>query len=244
VVGLSLNEVPTYAGSDRHGLRLRPLWSVQFGRFQVGTSGARSISNLGLGSTNVASGSGASVDVVDTGPWRVGVSLRIDGGRSASDDPKLAGLPEIRSTLRGRVYANRALAPGWSVGLGLSQDLLGRQGGALFNTGLGYGGRLGSIGQWSASAGLTWGDATYLRTHHGIDPASARATGRAAYQPGAGMVSRSLGTSLQVPLGPNWVVLAGAGVGQLIGPAAASPLTERRGSWQLSVGLAWRDRAR
>ncbi|MFG5411150.1 MipA/OmpV family protein [Piscinibacter sakaiensis] len=129
------------------------------------------------------------------GGWRVGTSLRLDGGRSASDDPALAGLPEIRRTLRGRLYASHRLDPHWGLGLGVSTDLLGRHGGTLANAGLGYGNRLGDLGTWGIGGGLTWGDATYLRTHHGIDAASALATGRRAYEPGAGWVSASLGAS-------------------------------------------------
>ena len=83
----------------------RPLWALRYGRFKL--SGSRS-SGL-LGGPGTEKHSGASADLVDNDRWSLNFGLRMDNGRSAGDDPVLAGLPEIRSTLRGRLAAWEAL---------------------------------------------------------------------------------------------------------------------------------------
>ena len=65
-------------------------------------------------------------------------SLRIDQGDDGSDSPRRRGLPEVRSTLRARLSTGYALTPRWSVSAGVSQDILGRDGGALMSLNLGY----------------------------------------------------------------------------------------------------------
>jgi hypothetical protein len=86
-LGLAVIEAPTYAGGAGRELKLRPLWSVRYGRFRL--SGARS-SGL-LGAPTAERGSGASADLVQTDRWSLGLGLRFDNGRQPDDDPALAG---------------------------------------------------------------------------------------------------------------------------------------------------------
>lgn len=238
VIGASLSDGPTYSGSGTRKLRIRPLWAVQYGKLRLSTSGARAV--MGFGGDSAAAGSGASLEVVDKGPWKVAASLRLDGGRSASDDPTLSGLPEVRRTLRGRLQVERRVGADWSAALGLSQDLLGRDGGATVSAGLGRGYRLGPDTEASFGVGASWGNRTFMATHYGV-PAQATATsGYRAFSPGAGLIDVSLGTNVTTALTPHWIAFAGAGAGRLVGDAADSPLTRSATSWRLSVGLAYR----
>ena len=112
-LGLAVIDAPTYAGGAGRELKLRPLWSLRYGRFRL--SGARS-SGL-LGAATAERGSGASADLVETDRWSLGLGLRFDNGRQPGDDPALAGLPEIRQTLRGRLSGGLNLGggfPGWT----------------------------------------------------------------------------------------------------------------------------------
>lgn len=237
VIGVSLNHVPTYSGSNRHTLRPRPMWALQYGRLRISTSGARAV--MGFGG-DPASGSGASVQIADTGVWRFGASLRLDGGRSSSDDPALAGLPDIRSTLRGRVYADRRWGAAGTLGLGYSQDLLGRSGGGIATAGVGHGWRITDRTDGSIGAGLSAADRTYMQSHYGIPAAAAGTSPYARFEARAGLLDVSAGMGLTTAFTPRWIGFTSAGVGRLLGDAAASPLTRRAGSWRVSVGLAYR----
>ena len=64
-LGLAVIDAPTYAGGAGRELKLRPLWSVRYGRFRL--SGARS-SGL-LGSPATEKHSGASADLIDNDRW-------------------------------------------------------------------------------------------------------------------------------------------------------------------------------
>lgn len=233
-LGLAVIDSPTYAGADGREQKLRLLWSVRHGRFRI--SGARS---SGLMGASTEKGSGASADLIDGDRFRLALGLRYDNGRSPGDDPALAGLPEIRSTLRGRLQARLDLGGGFGTSLSYSADLLGREGGGQLGWGLGYGWAPWPGSTATAGVGATWADARHMNTYFGIAPDVAARTGRAAYVPGAGLLDLSAGLGLRVPLGPRWVVISGLALTRLQGDAAASPLTRQAQGVTASVALAW-----
>lgn len=237
-LGLAVIDAPTYAGGAGRELKLRPLWSVRYGRFRL--SGARS-SGL-LGAPTAERHSGASADLIDGDRWKLNLGLRFDSGRQPGDDPALAGLPEIRQTLRGRLNGGLNLGGGFSTSLSYSADLLGRDGGGQLGWGLGY--RWAPWPQASASLGVgaTWADRQHMQTHFGIAPDVALRTGRTAHVAGGGLLDVHAGAMLQVPLRGRWTLVGGLALAQLQGDAAASPLTRRAFGATASVALAWRSR--
>ena len=237
-LGLAVIDAPTYAGGAGRELKLRPLWSVRYGRFRV--SGARS-SGL-LGPITTERHSGASADLVDNDRWKLNLGLRFDNGRQPGDDPALAGLPEIRSTLRGRLNAGLNLGGGLSTSLAYSADLLGRDGGGEVAWGLGYGWAPWPAAKASVGVGATWADQRHMRTYFGIAPDVAQRTGRPAYAAGAGLLELHAAALLQVPLGSRWTLAGGLSLSQLQGDAAASPLTYKSSGATASLALAWRSR--
>lgn len=237
-LGLAVIDSPTYDGAVGRELKLRPLWSLRYGRFRL--SGARS-SGL-LAAPAAERGSGASADLVDSPQWKLSLGLRIDKGRDAGDDPVLAGLPDIRSTLRGRLSSHWALGAGFGTGLSYSADLLGRGGGGQLGWSLGYGWAPWPQARATVGVGASWADRRHMQTHYGIAPDVALRTGRTAYEPGAGLVDLHAGTALQMPLGRRWTLVGGLAVSQLQGGAAASPLTARPFGATASLALAWRSR--
>ncbi len=236
LLGASLFNAPEYSGARHSEARLRPVWAYQHGRFRVSTSRAGGL--LGFGGE--AGGSGASAELISGERIKLGLALRVDGGRSSGDSPRLAGLPDVRRTLRGRLYAGYALNRQWSVSAGLSQDLMGRGGGATLGLGLGYRARLGERSEWSAGAGINIGDRRHLRSYYGISAQAAESSGLARYRPGASASDLHAGLGLTTALGPHWVAFASLGVSQLLADAAASPLTERERGFTGAVGLAYR----
>ena len=240
-LGLAVIDAPTYAGAAGREQKLRPLWSVRYGRFHL--SGARS-SGL-LGAPSIEKHSGASADLVENDRWSLGLGLRFDNGRSAGDDPALAGLPDIRSTLRARLNGNVRLGGGFSTSLAYSADILGRDGGNQIGWGLGYGWAPWPAARASVGVGATWADKRHMQTYFGIAPDVALRTGRQAFMPGSGIVEVTGGAVLRMPvewLGPRWSMTAGLALSQLQGDAADSPLTRKTFGATASVALAWRSR--
>lgn len=237
-LGLAVIDAPAYAGGVGRELKLRPLWSVRYGRFHL--SGARS-SGL-LGAPSAEKHSGASADLVDNDRWKLNLGLRFDNGRQPGDDPALVGLPEIRSTLRGRLSGSLTLGGGLSTSLAYSADLLGRAGGGQVGWGLGYGWAPWPAARASVGVGASWADQRHMQTYFGIAPDVAQRTGRAAYAAGAGLLDVNAAAVLQMPLGSRWTLVGGLALSQLQGDAAASPLTRKASNATASLALAWRSR--
>lgn len=237
-LGLAVIDAPMYAGASGRELKLRPLWSVRYGRFRI--SGARS-SGL-LDAPTAQKQSGASADLIDGDRWKLNLGLRFDNGRQSSDDPALAGLPEIRRTLRGRVNGGLNLGGGFSTSLSYSADLLGRDGGGQLGWGLGYHWAPWPQASASVGVGANWADRRHMQTYFGVAPDVALRTGRTAYVADAGLVDVHAGATLQVPLRGRWTLVGGLALAQLQGDAAASPLTRRAFGATASLALAWRSR--
>jgi outer membrane scaffolding protein for murein synthesis (MipA/OmpV family) len=236
VIGASLNANPDYAGSNRRKLKLAPVYAFQYGRFRFSAGGGGGLLNFG---TDVV-GPGASAELKTTGKIRLGASLRIDPGRSTSDSVDLAGVPDVRRTLRGRFYASSELTQRWTASASVAQDLLGRRGGALLSADLGYALPTSPRTTWTAGGGVAFADRTYMQSYYGV-PASASATsGLAPFDPGAGPRDLHLGIGWTSALAPRWVAFASLSGSRLLGDAAASPLTKSRNAVSASVGIGWR----
>lgn len=236
LLGAAVTSSEDTLGSEERRLRLRPLWSVQVGRFRLSTSRAAALWQLGREpfdpglSTVLRSGERLSLST----------SLQLDRGRKASSDPLFRGLPDVRDTVRGRLTARHALDEHWALRGVLSADLLGRGGGLLAIASVGHRRALSASTQLDLSASATWGSGTYVRTHYGISPEAATASGRMAYVPGSGWVSGQLGAEISTALSRRWVVFGGVGYTVMAGDARRSPLVSRRSTWSLSTGLAYR----
>lgn len=236
VLGLAIKSAPEYEGSDLRVLKIRPLWAYRYGRFKISTSGASAV----MGFAGDAVGSGVSAELLRTDRWRLGAALRLDGGRPSGDSIHLRGLPDIRGTLRGRFFTTYRIDDEWGLSGSVSQDLLGRQGGAEVGLNLGYRQRISETTSVSAGAGVALGDSRYMRSYFGVTEAQAASTGLRAYAPGAGPKNSSLGVGVMTALTPNWIAFANAGASRLLGDAASSSLTRKTNSASLTIGLAYR----
>lgn len=236
VIGTALIWAPEYTGAGQQAFKLRPLFAYQYGRFRISTSRASGVLDFGNGSA----GPGATAELLKRDNWKLGAGLRFDGGRQASDSPDLAGLPEIRRTLRGRIYTSYAFDANWGAGATVSQDLLGHQGGAVASFSAGYRDRLTQHSEWSAGTGLSFGNARHMKTYFGVSDAAAQTSGLAAFEPGAGVKDLSLGIGVTTELTSRWIGFAGVGASRLLGDAAASPLTKRSTTTSANVGIAYR----
>ncbi len=238
VLGAIVSSSPDYAGGSGRSAHLRPAWALEYGRFRLSTSRGSTLMGHGLEQRD----SGATAILAESERFSLSASLRLDHGRKSGDAPLLAGLPEVRSTARARVSAGYAFTSRWSVGAGLSQDILGRDGGAQLSTSLSYTLPVTQQTRVVLGAGASFGDRTYLRARFGV-PAVAGGAGAAhlpAYEPGSGLYSVDLGAEVMTALNRHWVVWGGVGASQLQGDARRSPLTVRPTSYTASLGLAYR----
>ena len=238
VLGGIVGSSPDYAGGAGRSYSLRPAWALEYGRFRLSTSRGSALMGHGLAGR---SDSGASATLAQSDRFALNASLRIDQGDDGSDSPMRRGLPEVRSTLRARLSVGYALTPRWSVGAGVSQDVLGRDGGMLLSTNLGYSFPYSEQTRVSFGVGASFADRQYLRSHFGVPSSAAGSTSPLpAFDPKAGLYSVDAGVDVMVALSRHWVALGGVRVSQLQGDARRSPLTVQPVGYSASVGLAYR----
>lgn len=236
LVGASISSSRPHLGTEDQRIGAGAMWAFQLGRFRFATSGASALLSQGRQRVD----SGVSTELRATTHTTLSASLSFEEGRDWDKDPVYRGLPDVRSTLRGRLTASTSLTSRLSASLRASQDLLGRDGGLRLDGGLSYRYPISDQTHWDLSLGLGWANGTYNRTHYGIDAASAAATGLPFHTLGSGIDSASIGWRLTSALSRRWVGFAGVSVSQLQGDAARSPLVTSRTVYGASVGLAYR----
>ncbi len=234
-VGFITSVSPEYGGAARQRVQIEPGFFVRWGRVSVASRGA-----FVVRSAEGGGGGGVRVDLSRSERWRLGLGLRIDGGRRESSSPDLAGLGDIRRTVRARLSGSYRLDDGWRAGGAVTVDALARDGGTIGEFTLGRDLRPWPRTSVGSGVSLSFGDARHLQSYYGITPQQSARSGYPVYAPGAGLRSASLGIGARTAVGEDWVVLYGANVSRLLGPAAASPLTRRTTSWGLNAGLVYR----
>lgn len=237
LLGLSMRTGPEYEGARAREAKLRPVWAARIGRVRLTTSGGSAL--LGFGREGV--GDGASTQIVDTERWRLGVSARIDGGRDSGDASTTRGLPDVRRTLRARLYVNYSITKNWNVGASASQDVLGHRGGLVMSLDTGYRLYRSERTEWTTGVGVSAANALNMRSYFGVPASAVQASGKPEYHPGAGLRDLHAGVNFKHLFAKHWFVFGGVGASRLLGPAADSPLVERLGGASANIGVAWRN---
>jgi outer membrane scaffolding protein for murein synthesis (MipA/OmpV family) len=235
LVGLRLSDGPVYFGQRERGQEVRPVLALHWKSLRISNSGGGSL----LGER--ASG-GATTDLLDDEEWRLSVGLRLDRGRNLSGVARLAELPDVRATVRGRSALTWHQTPTRDWTVALNGDLLGRGGGLIAQ--LSYTERLQRWdalspigGEWTAYASLSAGNGKYMNSHFGVP---AGLTSFSYYRAGAGLRNANLGLGWQRHIDSHWMIFGGASLGHLLGPAADAPFIEERRSWGMDFGVAYR----
>jgi outer membrane scaffolding protein for murein synthesis (MipA/OmpV family) len=220
VLGAGLAVKPDYAGAREYGLAASPIVLLSYGRFTlVGPRGGLA-RDPGRASETLT---GANALLFEGNAFRVNAGLRFDSGRSASDSPELAGLPDIKRRLLYTVGATMDFAPQWSATLRVVSDVKSIKTGSVATLSVGTRGR------------FTPTTTYYQRAHFGIP----EGLPRAPYQPGTSALDATLSGSVRHQLFPHWSVFSTASAGRLLGDAAASPLTLRPVQASVFVGFAY-----
>lgn len=237
LLGLSIATGPEYEGARTRETKLKPVWAAKLGRVRITTGGGSAL--LGFG--REAAGAGASTQLIDTERWRVGISARIDGGRDSDDASTTRGLPDVKRTLRARLYANYSLSKNWNVGVSASQDMLGHRGGLIVSVDTGWRFYRSETTEWTSGVGVSAANGLNMRSYFGVPPSASEASGKPAYQPGAGLRDVHWGVNFKHALSKHWFLFGSAGASRLLGPAADSPLVEKPDGSSAAIGVAWRN---
>lgn len=233
-LGLVTNYGPEYAGAASNGLRLVPAGFLRYGRWTLSGSGGFTTRSH----TDVERGLAASL--VERNRLRLGLSLRLDSGRRESSSDRLAGIGSVERTVRGRLQMRWRPDDDWTLSTGLSVDLLGRHGGWWADAGVSREWRLAAETRLQVGASLSMAGDTYFQRWYGVTPEQSQRSGFPVYTPGEGLHDVNLGATLRTEFGPRWSGFVSTGLSRQLGPAAASPLTERATGWSVGSGLAWR----
>lgn len=232
MVGAGSVVSPRFPGSDTLGGGVVPIFSAQRGGITVGV----------LPSSGIALG--LSMDLVQDNTWRAGVAIGpgIGKARSANQSTRLQGWGDVSDASKLALYASYN-QPGWGFNANAVTALSG-DGDQNLGTkmALGVESRIRASERVFLSAGpaLVWADARNTQTLYGITRAQAASSGLSAYEAGSGLQSLGMNFGANVQFTPQWGLLARAGVAQLQGSAAKSPLVERTRQVSLSAFAVYR----
>ena len=168
-IGPNLSYAPAYAGAQDHRTKLVPGFFLRWGRVTL-TNSSGFVTRR---SDDVVRGLGLNLSPSDR--IRVNLALRFDAGRSASDSPALAGLGNVRSTVRVRLSGSWLLGDGWRLGSGLSVDAAGRGGGGFADLSIVREQRLSSATTWSWGSSVAVASSGYMRSYFRRQPRAGRA---------------------------------------------------------------------
>ncbi|MCU0763842.1 MAG: MipA/OmpV family protein [Hydrogenophaga sp.] len=237
LVGASVVSSTAHIGTGERKVSLKPVWYFQLGPVRV----SRSQGSTLLGAGRRSGETGLSAELLAAQDWNIGVSLRMDNGRTFDEEPLFIGLPDIKTTVRARVSARRPVGDRWSWNVNMDQDILGKDGGMRAGAGVNYRYPVSDATHLDLGLSAGWADAKYMRTHFGISPAAAQLVGRAPYSLGSGLEGVQMGIKFTTAVNRRWVVFGGVDLSRLQGDAARSPLVGRPITHTVNIGVAYRN---
>jgi MipA family protein len=179
----------------------------------------------------VSSLRGIGLNLLDSGPFRGGLTLNYAAGRTSSDDPRLRGLPDIKSGAEAGAFLT------WSYKAlsveAVLQNTFGSDGRAQAAVGANYAFAPVPRMHLSIGAHANWGDSRFERVNFGVTPAEAaqaNALGNSltAYDARAGVTTIGLTGAGLYQIGRHWGLVGRVGLQELVGAGAKnSPLTQK-----------------
>lgn len=233
-IGLVLNYEPEFSGSSTFKIKPSLAGFLRYGRYTV--TGAGGFTTRRQDDVE----RGLDAELVRRSSVKINAALRFDGGRKESTGSALAGMGDIRSTVRMRLGVRWDPAPNWQLSASTNADILGRDGGYTAQLGVARTVILSSSHRLILGAGVSGADARYLQTWYGVTEAQSAASGYPVYTPSAGLRDWGVGLTWRGEFDPDWAAFAGMSAGRLVGSAAGSPLVTKPGSWSLTAGIARR----
>jgi outer membrane protein len=231
-VGLGASSEPRFPGSDRQRSGPTPLVDARWGPVYL------SPDPIGTDLTAAALGVGVYRD--PTKVAAIQLSYPLERPRDDVDAPRLAGVGDIRRTVRlgaiGRASFGRFAARG-----AISTDVGGNDQGVLATLWLDA--RFEPVRSLSVTAGpfVTWNSSDYGQTFFGIDGVQSARSGLAPFDAGSGIGRIGVDANATYRIDRRWGLLAFGRLSWLQGDAADSPITLRRGqhTFKLLATYTW-----
>lgn len=233
-VTLSVQSGPDYLGARDRGLSVRPGFFLRWGRVTLSSGGGWAARKQDAELT------GLGYELARGENFDATLGLRMDNGRSESDSPALAGMGDVRRTIRARIGADWRFAPRWQLSGSWTIDAFGRGGGDVGELRLRHEWPVTPQLTFSSGAALTVAGARHLQTYYGVTQSQSLRSGYAVYTPSLGLRDAQVYASVRYELGEHWVLTGGPGLSRVLGPAARSPLTLKKQTWNLSAGAGYR----
>ncbi len=207
---------PTYSGSDSYDVSpwgYFSLHEIEWGPISRGDVGPRELRE----------------------GFTFGGAVRPVRGRSADDNPELAGLADVDFSIEAGLRAQYGTGD-WRVFGDLRYGVIGHEsvvaelgGDAIFHAGPDTYITLGPR--------LLFGSDAYADTYYGITAAEALASSFAAYDPQGGLVSAGLQMNVIHELNEDWSLRGRLEVSELVGDAADSPIVQGGTTTQMRAGV-------
>lgn len=171
--------------------------------------------------------------------WSAGLALQYDlTERRSADDPRLAGLANLPTTPRAKLFAAYTVSA-LTVSASAAQDIGGHAEGLVIDANAIATLPLGTQWYLSAGPGITWGNGQYQSTYFGITPAQNLASGLPQYTARAGVNNVYLSLEADYLITKHWTATANVKIAQLQSSAAHSPITESRGQTTSTLSLSY-----
>lgn len=225
---------PEFQGARDYGASVRPGFFLRWGRVSLSSGGGFAARRQD------AERRGLGIDLASSDTFDVSLGLRSDSGRNESGSPALAGMGDVKRTLRGRIGMTWRFAPDWQLAGGWTVDAFNRGGGNLGEIKLQHDWPLMPRLSLSSAVSVAMAGDRYMQTYFGVTAEQAARSGYREYSPGLGFRDFSAYTSIKAEVGEHWVFIGGPGWTRMLGPAARSPLTQRRSAWSMSAGVGYR----
>jgi MipA family protein len=235
MLGAAAINKPAYVGADSRIWEARPLWSVRYKRLTF--SGPRA----SVGRTfadDSATAAGASYALFQRDRFRFNIGFRLDGGRKASDDPKLSGLPDIKRRGIYSLNSQYKLTDALTASASFASDVRSTETGSTFSLGLGYSKRVAPRWMWSTNLNATFADHHYMQVYHGVSTVP-RGSTLTLFEPGGGIRDVGVSTTLRYQFDRRWVGFASVSSFRLLDDAAKSPLTNAKQQTSFLFGVAY-----
>lgn len=208
---------PDYEGSDDYNIRPLPLVSFRYKDLIEVDNNHLRVNVFGLNPT------------FHEKHFRAGPQLKIDFGRDENDNPALAGLGNIGTSVELGVFGSYTAGP-TRTRIRFLHDVAGGHSGTKV---------LGDVRlvllktdttAVSGSLSTTWADNRYMDEFFSINAAQSLASGMTTFNAGSGIKDAGIGITANYRLSRRWAVLVHADYKRLLGDAADSPIVAQRGS--------------
>ena len=202
----------------------RPMIGLRYGRWRTGPVDGAIWHRFG----QIRTDNTLTYDWLDSARWRTSLSASIV---NLQKDSPTEVLESGRKTLRGRATIDYMGWSHWSVGLVLTQDLLGRGAGTALSPNITYRQALTEDSTLLLSQSLTWATAEMWRTAQQLSPQS-------VVHQGQGWGSADSSVTLRQRWKPQWSWYAQMNHSRAIGPVY--PVTEtERSRWSAQAGVIY-----